>query len=298
MQQFLQNEGFRKTFLKLAFSLISMMTAFGVNAQERTVSGKVVSGEDQQPFPGVNIVVKGTANGAVTDVNGTYKINLGAADDVLVFSFVGFISQEVSLAGRTVLDVTLATDSKQLEEVVVTALGIKKELRTLGYTTQEVKGEDLIKAREPNPLNSLTGKIAGLTVGPSAELLGRPSLVLRGRADLLFVVDGVPVNSDTWNISADDIETYTVLKGANASALYGFRGQNGAILITTKRGSKDKRGFSVDFNSSTMVDKGFLTLPDNQAEYGAGSNYAYRFGDGPYDDAGAGVKGSDQRPNV
>lgn len=267
-------------------------------AQERTVSGKVISGEDQQPVPGVNVLVKGTTNGAITDIDGSFKINVGATDDVLVFSFVGFNTQELSLGGRTSVDVTLASDTKQLEEVVVTALGIKKELRTLGYTTQEVKGQDLVKAREPNPLNSLTGKVAGLTVGPSAELLGRPSLVLRGRADLLFVVDGVPVNSDTWNVSADDIETYTVLKGANAAALYGFRGQNGAILITTKRGSKDKRGFSVDFNSSTMLDNSFLTLPSNQDEYGAGSNYAYRFGDGVYDDAGAGVKGSDQRPNV
>jgi TonB-dependent SusC/RagA subfamily outer membrane receptor len=110
------------------------------------------------------------------------------------------------------------------------------------------------------------------------------------------VVDGVPVNSDTWNLSADDIETYTILKGANAAALYGFRGQNGAVLITTKKGTKDKRGFSVEFNSSTMADATFLTLPTNQAEYGPGSNYNYRFGDGPYDDAGTG--GTDRRPNV
>jgi TonB-linked SusC/RagA family outer membrane protein len=172
-------------------------------------------------------------------------------------------------------------------------LGIKKEARAIGYTTQEVKGEELVKAREPNPINSLTGKVAGLTVGPSAELLGRPALVLRGRSDLLFVVDGVPVNSDTWNVSADDIESYTILKGANAAALYGFRGQNGAILITTKRGSKDKRGFAVEFNSSTMLDKTFLTLPQNQSEYGAGSNYKYRFGNGAYDE-----DGTDKRPNV
>ena len=102
---------------------------------------------------------------------------------------------------------------------------LKKEARSIGYTTQEIQGDQLIKAREPNPVNGLTGKIAGLTVAPSAELLGRPTLILRGSSDLLFVVDGVPINSDTWNVSADDIETYTVLKGPNAAALYGFRGR-------------------------------------------------------------------------
>ncbi|MES2730993.1 MAG: SusC/RagA family TonB-linked outer membrane protein [Bacteroidota bacterium] len=264
-------------------------------AQETTITGKVIE-ESNEGLPGVNIQVKGTTNGTVTDANGEYSLKVSQPNAVLVFSYVGFLPQEVALANQSKINVTLVEDTKNLEEVVVTALGIKKETRTIGYSTQEVKGQELIKAREPNAINSLVGKVAGLTVAPSAELLGRPQLVLRGSSNLLFVVDGVPVNSDTWNVSADDIESYTVLKGANASALYGFRGQNGAILITTKRGSKDKRGFSVEFNSSTMMDNGFLTLPKNQAEYGAGSNYNYRFGDGPYDDTGTG--GTDQRPNV
>lgn len=123
------------------------------------------------------------------------------------------------------------------------------------------KRADLIKAREPNAINCLTGKMAGLTVVASPELLGRPSIVLRGNTDVLYVVDGVPINSDTWNISANDIETYSVLKGANAAALYGFRGKNGAILISTKKDSKDKRGFSVEFNSSTMIESGFNAIP-------------------------------------
>ena len=131
-----------------------------------------------------------------------------------------------------------------LNEVVVTALGIKKDVRTTGSSIQTVDATTLIKAREPNPINSLVGKVAGLTIGPSAELLRRPTIALRGNTDVLFVVDGIPINSDTWNISNDDIDTYTVLKGASASALYGFRGKNGAILITTKRGTKDKRGQS------------------------------------------------------
>ena len=174
----------------------------------------------------------------------------------------------------------------QLSEVVVTALGVEKDVAKLGYVTQKVSGSELIKAREPNPLNSLVGRVAGLTVGISSELLGRPQLVLRGETNLLIVVDGVPVVSDTWNISPDDIDTYIVLKGPNAAALYGSRGQNGAILITTKKGTKDKRGFSVEFNSSTMVDKGFIAIPKVQDEYGPGEYNTYKFGNDPFGQVG------------
>lgn len=275
----------------IAFLMISNV----VLAQENVLTGKVTE-KDGSGIPGVSILLKGTTRGTTTGESGDYKITIPNEKAVLVFRYVGYVAQEITVGSRTNINVTLAEDERQLQEVVVTALGIKKETRTIGYTTQDVKGSDLVKAREPNTINSLVGKVAGLTVGPSAELLGRPQLVLRGKSDLLFVVDGVPINSDTWNISADDIETYTILKGANAAALYGFRGQNGAILITTKKGSKDKRGFSVELNSSTMMDATYLTLPENQAEYGPGSNYNYRFGDGPYDDAGTG--GTDRRPNV
>lgn len=254
-------------------------------AQVRTLKGKVVSTDGTQ-LPGINILVKGTTRGTSSDVNGNYSLSITNDNTILTFQSIGFASQEIKVGNRNSLDVILAPDDKQLEEVVVTALGIKKETRTIGYTTQDVKGSELVKAREPNPLNSLAGKIAGLTVGPSAELLGRPQIILRGNSDILFVVDGVPVNSDTWNISADDIETYTVLKGPNAAALYGFRGQNGAILVTTKKGTKDKRKFSVDFNSSTMVETGFLAIPKRQSEYGYGVNYQYAYGNKPYDEDG------------
>jgi TonB-linked SusC/RagA family outer membrane protein len=275
------------------FALLLFCTS--LVAQEIVLTGKV-SENNGTAIPGVTILVKGTSKGTTTDGNGAYKLSIPNDKATLIFSYIGFASQEFIVGNRTSLDVTLLDESLKLNEIVVTALGIKKELRNLGYSTQDVKGSDLIKAREPNTINSLVGKVAGLSVGPSSELLGRPQLVLRGKSELLFVVDGVPVNSDTWNLSADDIETYTILKGANAAALYGFRGQNGAVLITTKRGTKDKRGYSVEFNSSTMADASFLTLPTNQAEYGPGSNYNYRFGDGPYDDAGTG--GTDRRPNV
>ena len=196
-----------------------------------------------------------------------------------MFSFIGFASREIAVGNQTVLDVVLSADTKQLNEVVVTALGIQKDKAKVGYATQEVDGSSLVKAREPNVLNTLVGKVAGLTVAPSAELLGPPNLLLRGSAPL-FVVDGVPINSDTWNISADDVETYTVLKGPSASALYGYRGQFGAIMITTKRGSKDKRGFSVEVNSSTQLDKGFIAIPEVQDLYGPGDHGKYAFVDG------------------
>ncbi|MBX7126457.1 MAG: SusC/RagA family TonB-linked outer membrane protein [Cyclobacteriaceae bacterium] len=246
---------------------------------QRSVSGRILSGDDQSPLPGVNILLKGTTNGTISDADGRFTLSGVSDNDVLVFSYVGYITQETTVASRTAIDVALLPDAKQLSEVVVTALGIEKEASKIGYITQKVQGSDLIKAREPNPLNSLVGKVAGLTVGASSELLGKPQLVLRGETDLIIVVDGVPVNSDTWNVSPDDIETYTVLKGPNAAALYGSRGRNGAILITTKRGAKDKRGFQVDFNSSTMVDKSFLTIPKVQDEYGPGEYNTYKFGD-------------------
>jgi len=169
--------------------------------------------------------------------------------------------------------------------VVVTAYGVRKEAKRLGYSLQEVKGSELTKARDANPINSLAGKIAGLTIGASSEMLGRPEIVLRGSKDLLFVIDGIPVNTDTWNISPDDIESYTVLKGPNAAALYGFRGQNGAIIITTKRGSKDRRGWQVDVNTSTNFESGFLAEPKSQTEYGRGTTFKYSYGDQLYDNS-------------
>ena len=259
--------------------------AFCAQAQT-TVSGRITAGEDSSPLPGVNILVKGTTSGTITDASGRFQIDVPSLNETLVCSFVGYLSQEVPLAGRTSVDVVLASDAKQLSEVVVTALGIEKDKSKVGYATQEVKGADLVKAREPNPINSLVGKVAGLNIGASAELLGAPNISLRGRVPL-FVVDGVPIRSDTWNISPDDIESYTVLKGPSASALYGTQGVDGAIIITTKRGSKDKRGFSVDFNSSTMVENSFLTIPKVQNEYGPGDHgrYAYQDGKTGYYDA-------------
>lgn len=173
--------------------------------------------------------------------------------------------------------------AEQIQEVVVTALGIKKEVKKLGYAMTEIKGEDVSKVRAANPVDALAGKVAGLSVGASTEMLGRPEIVLRGSKDLLYVVDGVPINSDTWNLSPDDIESYSILKGPNAAALYGFRGINGAIIITTKRGTKNRKGWVADYNGTMMFDTGFVALPESQYEYGRGTGYKYSYGDRLYD---------------
>ncbi|WP_020598419.1 SusC/RagA family TonB-linked outer membrane protein [Spirosoma panaciterrae] len=257
--------------------LVSAVPILSVWAQ--TVSGRVTSADDNQPLPGVSIVVKGSSTGTTSRADGTYSLNV-PANGTLTFSFIGYQTQELTIGNRTTIDVAMAVGTATLSEIVVTALGIKKDIRQTGVAIQSVDGAQLLKAREPNPINSLTGKVAGLTIGASSELLGRPNISLRGNSDVLFVVDGIPITSDTWNISADDIDTYTVLKGASASALYGFRGKNGAILITTKRGTKDKRGFSVEVNTSQMFDQGFIAIPKVQDEYGPGDHGVYAFGDG------------------
>ncbi|MBW4891360.1 SusC/RagA family TonB-linked outer membrane protein [Mucilaginibacter sp. HMF5004] len=260
--------------LLIAFAVI-LLTTTPLFAQNNTLRGIVID-DTNQPLPGVTILVKGTKQGTTTGANGRFTIS-GSKEQVLVFTSLGFISQEVTISDETSLSIKLVPNTKALTEVVVTAYGIKKEVKKLGYSVQEIKGSELIKAREPNPINGLAGKVAGLTIGVNAEMLGRPEIVLRGSKDLLFVVDGSPINSDTWNISPDDIESYSILKGPNAAALYGFRGINGAIVITTKKGTNDKKGFQVDYNSSTLFEGGFIASPEAQTEYGRGNAYHYEY---------------------
>jgi len=271
--------------------LVLLTHTSGLFAQRTQYRG-IVKDDTQAIVPGVSIMIKGSRGGTSSAADGTFSIS-AEKGQVLIISSIGFTTQQILLGDQSTINISLKNDANVLSDVVVTALGIKKEAKKIGYATQEVKGSDLVKAREPNAINSLVGKVAGLTVGGSAEMLGRPQLVLRGSTDLLFVVDGVPVNSDTWNISADDIETYTVLKGPNAAALYGSRGQNGAILVTTKKGSKDGRGFTVDFNSSTMLESGFVALPETQTQYGYGNDYKYAYGSDLYD-----LDGSYRRTNI
>ncbi len=269
-----------KRLLIVAILLVSLF-AKGFS-QDRIITGKVHT-KNGLGIAGATIEAPASKRSVITDNDGSFRIGVRPTEKTLIASSVGFIAKTFDISSDSGLDFMLVDDPKVLSEIVVTAYGIKKEAKRLGYSVQEVKGADLTKARDANPINSLAGKVAGLSVGPSSEMLGRPEIVLRGSKDLLFVVDGVPINTDTWNISPDDIESYSVLKGANASALYGFRGINGAIVITTKRGSKDKRGWQVDVNSSTLIEKGFTAIPKSQTEYGRGTTFAYSYGDQLYD---------------
>ena len=266
----------------LIVSLLLILFLMNSFSQERVVTGKVHT-KNGTGISGATVEASPSKRTVVTDSLGFFKIVLNATDKRFQISSVGFLTQPFAITSSSDFDFTLSDDPRVLSEIVVTAYGIKKEAKRIGYSVQEIKGAELTKARDANPINSLAGKIAGLTVGASAEMLGRPEIVLRGSKDLLFVVDGVPVNTDTWNISPDDIESYTVLKGTNASAVYGFRGLNGAIVITTKRGSKDRKGWQVDVNSSTMFEKGFLAEPQSQTQYGRGTTFKYSYGDQLYD---------------
>ena len=224
-----------------------LMSICSVFAQT-TVSGRVTAGEDAAALPGVNILVKGTAEGTISDADGNFTISAPSSESVLVFSFVGYIAQEIAIGGRTSINVALTTDSQQLSEVVVTALGIERETRDLGYAVQEINGDDLTKARETNVGNALAGKVAGVTVvGNPSGVGGSSRITIRGERSLninknqpLFVVDGVPITNEVFGssgrsnqevdygngagvVNPDDVESMTVLKGASATALYGSK---------------------------------------------------------------------------
>lgn len=251
---------------------------FSLFAQVSIIKGKVTDWASRNPIAGATVSVKSTNRATSTNAAGEFSINATSKDE-LVVSNVGYESKTLRAAGDF-LDVQINPVSTQLNEVVVTATGIKKETRRLGYATQTVDAGRLTQAREANPLNSLKGNAAGLSVNINPELGHAPGVTLRGDGSPMYVVDGVPMTSDTYNVNADDIESFTILKGPNAAALYGFAGQNGAIIISTKKGSKGRKGFTVDFNTSTQFNKGFIALPLTQDEYGPGEYGTYAFGDG------------------
>ncbi|MCQ6956502.1 SusC/RagA family TonB-linked outer membrane protein [Mucilaginibacter aquariorum] len=250
----------------------------------RIIKGYVTD-DKKVNLPGVSILIKGTNTGTVTGQDGGFSIKADNGD-VLVLTYLGFKTKEVPVTESNLYNIILEEDSKGLSEVVVTALGVKKEKAKLGYAVQEVKGEALVKAREPNIINSLTGRVAGLNITNSTDLFQDPGISLRGRKPLI-VIDGIPDQSaDLYKINADDVESMSVLKGASASALYGSIGQNGAIMITTKRGKG--KNVSVEINSSTEFQPSFIRIPKVQTEYGNGFKGKYTYVDG----SGGGPEGS------
>ena len=273
------------------FLLLFFILHQSVHAQTTTVSGKIIDSITQQPIISASITVRNKNISAASKADGTFSIQADANDELLV-TYIGYSNKTIVVNG-SYLNVPIAPSSATLNDVVVTALGIRKDVKRLGYSVQEVKGSDLVKAREANPINGLAGKVAGLNVGINQEILASPTVLLRGSPLNFYVVDGIPINSDTWNISPDDIETYTVLKGPTAAALYGSRGINGAILITTKRGNKNRKGFTVEVNSSNQMNKGFIAVPKVQNQYGGGDNQQYAFGDYNSNGTGSGINDKD-----
>jgi TonB-linked SusC/RagA family outer membrane protein len=290
----------RQCVCTLLFSLCYAYSGLAQNAL--AISGKVIS-EKEEAIPGASIFVKGTTKGVITDDNGVFKLADLTEKSTLVFSAVGFTSQEIELINQTVFDIILKEDSKALSEVVVTALGIKRDEKSLGFAAQTIGGDALIDAKSNNWVNTLSGKVAGLNIqGVGAGPMGSSRITLRGESSLnldnnqaLIVVDGVPVSSKITgtgfnshlaadspvdygsslsDLNPDDIEKVTVLKGPGATALYGSRAAGGAIIITTKSGSRKDKGIGITVNSNFNIEQ-INRWPDYQLEYGEGRTDAY-----------------------
>lgn len=243
--------------------------------QQITISG-VVKDETGEPLYGVNVLVKGTTTGVVTDLDGKYTLSVPGENVILVFSYIGFDSQEVVVGNRQTINVTLRESSQMIDELVVTALGMKRSEKALGYATQQIGGDQFEKVKGVNVATSLTGRISGMTVFNSSEFMEAPTIKLRGESPIL-ILDGVPTELTLGDLNSDDILSIDVLKGATASALYGSRGGSGAIMVTTKKGGK--KGFSVTVNTSNMFHAGYLALPKVQSSYSAGYNGKYNTDD-------------------
>lgn len=277
-------------FIILALSISSMTLA-----QERTVSGRVTSTEDGSALPGVNVVIKGTTNGTVTDSEGNYRISLPSSGGALVFSFIGLQTTEIAIGDRAVVDVSLALDVTQLSEVVVTALGIEVSKDKVGSASTNITGDAARKSGEANLINSLAGKSSGVNIARSTGDPGAGSYIqIRGQSSVfnsvqpLIVVDGVPVNNNQVgqglsgvaqqsrlnDINPADIESYEVLKGASASALWGSRAAGGVIMITTKKGAAGKSKVNVSYSGTYSVDEINRKHP-LQKTWGQGFSGAY-----------------------
>ena len=298
-----------KKFL-LSFLLILFLVPLGLQAQNIMVTGKVISSDDGLGLPGVNITVKGVSGGTVTDIDGNYSISVNPKG-TLVFGFVGFTPQEIPVNGRNKINVTLEQDAQMLDDVVVTALGIKRQKRELGYATEEIGGDLIARSGSNSVISALSGRSAGVQIiNPTGVDGGSSRIVIRGNNSIfgenqpLIVVDGVPMSNEggvtewsggrDWgtalnNINQEDIENIDILKGPTAAALYGSRGGNGVLLITTKKGSK-QRGLGISYSFGYKITQPYL-YRSVQNKYGAGGPITFHTPtltpiDGMYDDNG------------
>jgi len=274
--------------------ILAFIGLIGMQVYAQKIVTGTVTADDGATLPGVSVSVKGTSVGTVTDFNGKYSLNVPAGDQYIIFSFVGMTTQQLPATG-SVVNCTLASGDIGIDEVVVTALGISREKKSLGYSVQEVGSEDVLQVGQTNVLNSLSGKVSGVNItGSSGNMGGSSRILIRGASSAtgnnqpLFVIDGTPMDNSDFNsketsrgaggidygnmaqdINANDIASISVLKGANAAALYGSRAANGVIVITTKKGASGKKGIGVSYNGGVSFDK-VAILPTYQNLYGGG----------------------------
>ncbi|PZX53288.1 SusC/RagA family TonB-linked outer membrane protein [Algoriphagus chordae] len=289
----------RKALL-LVVALFTMTLSYEVSAQQRVITGTVISEEDGLGLPGATVLVKGTTVGTTTDLDGNYSITVPAGSDVLIYTFVGLKPSEETIGNRSVINVTLKTDAAQLSEVVVTAIGVEREKKALGYAVSTVGDEQLENRPEQDVSRVLQGKVPGVNITATNGMSGSgTNMVIRGYSSAtgsnqpLFVVDGVPFNTNTNNtngfttggaatssrfldIDPNNIETISVLKGLSATVLYGDQGRNGVVLITTKSGSSKRSAAEVTINQSFFANKA-ASLPTYGTEYGNGFQQAPGF---------------------
>jgi len=282
-------------FAALNLLFIVLFSNFAAAQANITVKGKLIDGTNNETLPGVTVTEKGTTNAVSTDVNGVYTITIGSTS-TLVFKFIGYAIKEVPILGRTVIDVKLQPETTELKDVVVTALGITKQNKAIGYSVSTVKGASITEARQNSFVNSLEGRVAGVNVsGVATGPNGATNVVIRGITNMtgnnqpLYILNGIPLVNNNYattdvqggyggkdggdgigDINPDDIETISILKGAAATALYGYRGANGVVLITTKKG-KSGEGLGVEINSN-YVRENVIDETDFQNVYGQGYN--------------------------
>jgi len=285
---------------KLLIALLLFFSMIGSTFAQSTISGVVTGADDGQGIPGVNVVVDGTTQGTITDMDGNYSLSVDETAVSLVFTFVGYDAQTVDINGQTQINIILNPTLTALNEVVVTAMGISREKKSLAYSTQQVNNEELTTVKDPNVINSLSGKVAGLQINKSASGLGGSTrVVLRGNKSTrnnqpLYVIDGIPLlnyspdqPASVWggsnadgsmgrdggdiisSLNPDDIESISVLKGASAAALYGSQAANGAIMITTKKGREGSA--KITYSTTYTYDK-VANAPDMQFDYGQTSD--------------------------
>lgn len=277
----------------LLILLLGIITEYSFS-QEIPLSGTIISSDGMEPIPGVSVLVKGTTVGTVSDLDGKYSVTAPSGSETLVFSYIGLTRKEVAIGGRTTIDVTMDPDISSLNEVVVTAIGIEREKKALGYAVTEIGGDAISQRSEPDVIRSLNGKVAGVLIqGAGGITGGNTSITIRGSSSLtgnnqpLFVVDGIPFDNSTngqsnsdgntvtnrsFDIDPNIVESVTVLKGAAAAALYGSRAQNGVIIITTKNGAQSSmKGMEINYRAS-FGSETVSQLPDYQTEYGQGGN--------------------------